>query len=453
MSNGTDAVGPSRNRDSDDALSPPPGNPRFPGVDGVRWLAASSIVVYHLAQSSGVGQGQTGPAALFAAGVGVFFVVSGFLLYRPFVTARVLGAPSIRYLPFMWRRLLRIVPLFWFVLTFIYLTAAWSEVTTREEFFAGAPWWQYYLFGQVYTSDASLGAIGQAWTLDVELSFYLLLPAWAAALNWLRRFGVGLRWEVGALLAAALASFHFANGVAASDDQYLLRTLPGTVYLFVPGMILALLSVEQQRRPDWRPAAVMDRYSSFGWIIAITVLVAAPLVGSPTFTTIGGVLIAIAVPLPALFTRPTSLPFRMLLLPAVAWGGLVSYGIYLWHRQIIFEMQGLGSVAGSPLGFAATFMVAMVLVTGVAAVTYRLIERPALRLKRRTFSGSPEEFGQSGPQPAGDLSPDEGDLRSCDLACGSYEVQPSTCGSGAEQEQVDPNHEEIGGICDRSRGQ
>ena len=390
MSTGDEPAGPVAGEHSEDAVSPPPGNPRFSAVDGVRCIAATCVLVFHLAQSSNVGQGQTGPAALFAAGVGVFFVVSAFLLYRPFVAARMLNAPPIHYLPFAWRRVLRIVPLFWFVLTFVYLTAPWSSLTERSDFFTGAPWWQYYLFGQIYTSASSLGAIGQAWTLDVEFSFYLLLPVWAGIFSLLSRAGIGFRWEVAALLSAGVLSFGQANSWAGTDDQYLLRTLLGTFYLFVPGMIFALLSVEGQRRGDCKPALLLERYASSAWIVAASVLVLGPVIASPGFTTFGAIIFAATVPLPAFFARIESVPNRILSLPTLAWGGLISYGIYLWHRQVILGLERLGLIGGSLPVFAAMLLVVFAVTMAVSAFTYRFVERPVLRFKRRTFSASAE---------------------------------------------------------------
>src|ERR1700748_2465920 len=81
-----------------EALAPPPGNPRFPLLDPLRAVAALSIVATHTAGLSGFNS-KHAPGAWTArldCGVAIFFVLSGFLLYRPFAAARLGGRPRAR---------------------------------------------------------------------------------------------------------------------------------------------------------------------------------------------------------------------------------------------------------------------------------------------------------------------------------------------------------------------
>jgi len=66
---------------------------QFPSFDGLRALAALSVLLHHVAFASGITTGSRfGPyTARFDVGVAVFFLISGFLLYRPFVAARLAG--------------------------------------------------------------------------------------------------------------------------------------------------------------------------------------------------------------------------------------------------------------------------------------------------------------------------------------------------------------------------
>lgn len=71
---------------------------RFDLVDSLRAIAALSIVVYHVAPfATGVGVAVEA-AYQFKVGVTLFFLISGFLLYRPFVLAHAAGdgLPSVR---------------------------------------------------------------------------------------------------------------------------------------------------------------------------------------------------------------------------------------------------------------------------------------------------------------------------------------------------------------------
>src|SRR4051812_8429119 len=79
-------------------------------LDGLRALAALSVLAYHSLLAT-AGLGAASGALHF--GVPVFFVLSGLLLYRPFVAARMDGAPPPRLRSYAVRRAARIVPAYW----------------------------------------------------------------------------------------------------------------------------------------------------------------------------------------------------------------------------------------------------------------------------------------------------------------------------------------------------
>src|SRR3954469_15306078 len=96
----------------------------FPLFDGLRALAALSVLTFHAAYFAGIGVTDS-PLKPYTGrlevGVSVFFVISGFLLYRPFVRARLDDEPPPRTAAYAWRRFLRIVPGYWVALTVVAL--------------------------------------------------------------------------------------------------------------------------------------------------------------------------------------------------------------------------------------------------------------------------------------------------------------------------------------------
>ena len=103
VSSGTPADGhmlaaPSLTEDAAPNLAPPPGNPRFPLFDALRAVAALSVFLGHTI--TGPSTASTSPSAavplrradLPNQGVALFFLISGFLLYRPFLVARRRGS-------------------------------------------------------------------------------------------------------------------------------------------------------------------------------------------------------------------------------------------------------------------------------------------------------------------------------------------------------------------------
>ena len=123
----TELLAPTREQ-APDVVKPPPGNPRFPLFDSLRGLAALAIVLTHVGLGSGANYNAAYGALLARLDIGVtlFFVLSGFLLYRPFVAARIEDRPALRLRDYARRRVLRIVPAYWLALTVL---AIWPGLT------------------------------------------------------------------------------------------------------------------------------------------------------------------------------------------------------------------------------------------------------------------------------------------------------------------------------------
>ncbi|MBM3675903.1 MAG: acyltransferase [Actinobacteria bacterium] len=106
--------------------------------------------------------------------VAVFFVISGFLLYRPFVLAALGDRPAPRVGRFYLRRALRIFPAYWLALTFYLFVFGPDQARGVGDALV------YYGLAQNYRSGSLLLGLGVAWTLAIEVSFYVVLPALAA---------------------------------------------------------------------------------------------------------------------------------------------------------------------------------------------------------------------------------------------------------------------------------
>ena len=250
----TELLAPTREQ-APDVVKPPPGNPRFPLFDSLRGLAALAIVLTHVGLGSGANYNAAYGALLARLDIGVtlFFVLSGFLLYRPFVAARLEDRPALRLRDYARRRVLRIVPAYWLALTVL---AIWPGLT-----FTG-PRWVYYGFLQNYDFLWVLGGIGQAWSLAVEASFYVLLPFYALALGALtRRFAPRrtLAVEVTVLGALSLGSLVLRWYIHhTTHSQVLLFTILCTFFWFALGMGLAVASAAWHGRES-RPGVIGAR--------------------------------------------------------------------------------------------------------------------------------------------------------------------------------------------------
>ena len=250
------------------AVAPPPGNPRFPLFDSLRGLAVLAVVVYHVfVFTTALNRRGIGDAVAVAGGSGplLFFAISGFLLYRPWVAARVAGHPPPRTGRYLRRRALRILPAYWFALTVLAIWPGISGVFTAD-------WWRYYFFLQLYDPDTLVRGIPVTWTLCVEVTFYLALPLWALAMRRRR-----VRGELAAL--AALAAFGAAVQVAAGReaiDDMAAQSLLGQSAWFALGMALAVGSAwaaKGRRLP--RVLVALGNHPWVSWLLALGALALA----------------------------------------------------------------------------------------------------------------------------------------------------------------------------------
>jgi peptidoglycan/LPS O-acetylase OafA/YrhL len=95
----------------------------IPGVEGVRAVAAVSVLVFHCWRFTAAGASRADLGLVerlvlphLTLGVTLFFSLSGFLLYRPFVTAAMSGSPFPKVGSYFRNRALRILPAYWVIL-------------------------------------------------------------------------------------------------------------------------------------------------------------------------------------------------------------------------------------------------------------------------------------------------------------------------------------------------
>src|SRR3954451_17517856 len=159
-----------------EVVTPPPGNPRFPLLDPLRAVAALAIVVTHTAELGGFHTAHALGAwtVRLDCGVAGFFVLSAFLLYRPFAAARLDGRGGPRVARYARRRALRILPAYWVACIALGLLA--PQYTPG---IFGAHWWVYFRLIQSGSKDTTINGIGGAWSLSDEMAFYFLLPVYA----------------------------------------------------------------------------------------------------------------------------------------------------------------------------------------------------------------------------------------------------------------------------------
>jgi len=378
--------------------------PRFPAFDGLRAIAAVTVVVVHVGFVSGLTPKNPLGVGIYTArmeiGVSVFFLISGFLLYRPFVVAHLAGAPKPRTGAFWLRRLLRIVPAYWLVL-FITTTLFRSGPGPG----IGPGGWKayasHYLFLQIYFPSQDLKGISAAWSLCVEMTFYLFIPLYAALLGRGRSRRSDrrtLHLELGGLVVLAAISYAWRFTVLQHQshspyDRLATVWLPAYLDLFALGMGLAVVSAWMHHR-DHEPAWLGARWFPWvSWACALACFWGVSHIGDPVIPVYFESdldmarqalysLFAFFLLLPAVFgPQGRGLIRRFLQWWPMAALGVISYGIYLWHETWIYQILGQGHYHDFDLEFWAFFLSVLGLSIISASLSYFIVEKPALRLK------------------------------------------------------------------------
>ena len=375
--------------------TPRPRSERFPCFDGYRAIAAGLVLITHLTESARFNNIEFGEFfARMDAGVAIFFLISGFLLYRPFVLARLRGEAGPGIVSYFWRRALRIYPAFW--------VATLVAVYVFGEAPFGSPGQALLHLSllHIYSPTTVLqGPILQAWTLGTEVSFYLFLPVYAATIGWIAsRVRRALAVELAGVVALYAISVGWQLIVLATPGRYdgmYMTWLPAWLDLFSLGMFLAVVSAWTTTHGHrdravlarrWMPAACWTLSAIAFWAVATRIgLPRASIVYTRAEDMGRHVLYgatAFFLLLPGIFGPQDRGGIRRFLqLRVMVALGLVSYGLYLWHELWINQfLEWTGDHFGDS-NLLTMSVVVIALTLAAAALSYHFVEQPALRLK------------------------------------------------------------------------
>ncbi len=366
----------------EDGPRPPAGGARLPGLDGMRALAITAVLVFHL-----------DPTWLPGGflGVDVFFVVSGFLITTLLVRERTTTGTV--DLPGFWtRRARRLLPALLVCVPASVLLARLTEgdllvgigrqVTGAFTFTSN---WLEIGAGSDYFAATSPQLFMNLWSLAVEEQFYLVWPIAVLLLLALVR-----RPEARAATALGIAVVSSVLMAVRLDPESPTRVYLGTdthVVGLMLGAALAFAWAAPHRA--WTTTPWWSSHRRHVAVAALTTLGALLVLASETsaLTFRGGILLA-SVATTALVLVVVERPGRLravLEVPLARWLGARSYGIYLWHWPVFLVIGQDLPVARGGVAYALTRLWCVVVTLVVADLSYRLVEVP---VRRHGFAGS-----------------------------------------------------------------
>ena len=339
----------------------------LPQLDGLRFIAILAVFLFHLGiyvkAHALVAPGRGWADSLLGhlidtgdLGVQLFFVISGFILALPFAAHFLEGKPPVRLGHYYLRRLTRLEPPYLINLALIFTLLVF--VNHRSELlpnlFASAGYVAYLTTGE----PSLINAV--AWSLEVEVQFYLLAPVLSFV------FCIrGLTMRRATIAAAMLAGIILHQGLGFTE-----KTLLGNLQYFMAGFFLCDLYLGSWKRnpsASWR--------WDLGGLLAWIGMAAAHRLG-PAWACSLPLLILIAycgALRGAIFPKVLGNPW-----PATIGG--MCYTIYLYHYFFIslvgrFTAHWLAAVS-FPLAFLVQFFLIAPVVLAGCAILFATFERP-----------------------------------------------------------------------------
>ena len=368
---------------------------RNSALDSLRGLSTILIVVYHISFVSGYTVAHANSSGAYIdrlnIGVAIFFVLSGFLIFRPFAHSLIHGSPLPKTRNYYLKRAARILPGYWLALFVLAGLDALTIVNTsgfiRNVFIVHS-----------FTEHNVFTGIRQAWTLTVEMSFYVVVPAFAFVFvrQTKRRDGpVSVSTLLKALSFLFVGTYVF-RVVTHHSHFWFLNTahlwLPSHMDTLALGMGLAVLVEAPTSAKTFSKLRIFLANhtgafvvcSVFVWLISANINMAIGLNKSEFHVELlGHFLYGMT---SVLFVAPFCVDSRSILEKVLSfrlftWLGTISYGIYLWHMAFLG-----GNFAEKYMPYTENdgqvllrFLVVLPASIAIASLSYYVIERPIMR--------------------------------------------------------------------------
>jgi len=396
-------------RDAENA----PAHPHIAALDGLRFIAAGTVLFSHGFFYLLLNQDDTRITAYNAPFVGManigmtlFFVLSGFVIHYNYAASVPLPG-GVR--DFFVARFARLYPLFLLVFLICivdslrYADGKVDVIGPIPFFLTFTQSWWFWVFGERATSEAYSDATGLMWSLSTEAFFYAIYPLLAPRLRRCNGTFVVLIGcvvaSMGAWLAFELNEYRgsldgwaalYTGNVAAAGNfsHWLIYNSPWIrIFEFLLGALTAQFVMTTHMEPMQARiaggAALVVILAAYGYCL-VNLL---PLSACITTCVAGAFAILIGASAAKGHVFSSALSNRWMVM-----GGEASYSLYLLHYWVMHDLGHRLADNRPVLIRAAVFVVLMLVSVGIARVSYLIYERPMIRVVRRLFSAPPRAW-------------------------------------------------------------
>lgn len=352
-----------------------------PELDGLRFAAIFFVFLYHV--SGDVVRHSLAVPAIPTSGffvvvdrlnigVPLFFAISGMILGLPFARYWMCAGSKVSLKRYFLRRLTRLEPPYVIAMVIFFLLKLVGHRGTVVEMLPHLAASLVYCHNLIYRELSSIN--GVAWSLEVEVQFYILAPLLATVFAipnaWIRRATIG----VAILLTALWTPWMLDLNAARMNPESWIRhlSLSGNIQYFLAGFLLAeffLLAPPASHRNRW-----WDLITLVGWPLLFWLLL-----DSPALMCIALPGIILMLYLAVFYGTSSNRAFASVWVASI--GGMC-YSIYLVHNYIIALLGFVTERIGQTFSFEARFAIQILLMTPIVLAVsigfYRLIEQPCM---------------------------------------------------------------------------
>jgi peptidoglycan/LPS O-acetylase OafA/YrhL len=346
-----------------------------PGIDGLRALSVLAVIAYHLNLKWAEGG---------LLGVGIFFVISGYLITDQIITQWERHR-RLNLLDFWVRRARRLLPA---MVVMLFVVAIWLLIIEPSRLFGLKGdfmsslfyfnnWWLIFHNMSYFESFGPPSPIGHLWSLSIEGQFYILWPiALILVMKIARRRGKLIAWIMACAAVSALAmALIYVPGTDPSRVYYGTDT---RVFALIIGAALAVAWPSQKLNVKVSEPArrMLDIVGGLGLILLLVLFNQVNEFDDLLYR--GGFLVIslIAAVVIAVLAHPASRLGSIVGCKPLRWIGLRSYSLYIWHFPvIILSSPNVSTEESGILRIIVQVGVSFLL----AALSYKYVEEPIRR--------------------------------------------------------------------------
>lgn len=354
---------------------------RLEGIDLLRGLAVSVVVLYHFFELLGLHNSPYYPFVISIGQIGVplFFVISGHLIYRSVDYSISKNGIKKGLKQYTFHRLFRILPAYYFNFFIVFILAlyifgtmdTWSSTFTYKQILSHLTFTSYFLY-----QTSGLGINGAYWTLSIEMLWYILAPLLFIYLKKDRYFFILFILAFFYLWCIDLGLFDFIFHLDKSASNYMAKLfffsfqLPGQMIYFIAGIYIYKYSIGQYSMIP------LLQYILFILIIGIFIFLSNQRFFLESFLVRNAFTLLAVTSLFIVFYRHKRKELHLL-----AWIGKISYSLYLWCMPLLFLMKLFMQIKDFSLaGITPVFLILLFI---ISSLSYYFIEEGGFNLRRK----------------------------------------------------------------------